>query len=362
MLGLSILGDNEKPAFSGSGFFTENTELMQLFENFRKELKKFTKQNQHRGENMNVDTENVVTTVENETVQDTAQFSSEDSSTNTELQSDDTLDNVEQTTETTEGETTVVEEEFNETLTREQRLADFMRVTYDEVAQAVLSQFYKTFGDYVYVIQWSPFDNVIVYVDFNDGNYFRVPYTMNEETEEITFGEKVSVKPRFLTDEEIETIFTEQEQVTNKEEFNKGTEGLQADSSTQTNSEDDTHEEFQEADKSKQEGQEELSSTALNNSEREELEAFRREKKQILIESFSDDLSLDFLKELKAKIDEFTYDQLDVVLSKEFTKVSRQDKKITKTNSFVLTVESNGAPRSEKEIVAALVEQYKTRK
>ena len=40
LLGLSILGDNEKPAFSGSGFFTENTELMQLFENFRKELKK----------------------------------------------------------------------------------------------------------------------------------------------------------------------------------------------------------------------------------------------------------------------------------------------------------------------------------
>ena len=72
------------------------------------------------------------------------------------------------------------------------------------------------------------------------------------------------------------------------------------------------------------------------------MKPLEEKKKQILIESFSDDLSLDFLKELKAKIDEFTYDQLDVVLSKEFTKC--QDK--TKTNIY-FNCQSNGTP-SEK--------------
>ena len=53
LLGLSILGDNEKPAFGGSGFFTQNEQFAALFESFRVELEKFTKEK--RGEQMEVD-------------------------------------------------------------------------------------------------------------------------------------------------------------------------------------------------------------------------------------------------------------------------------------------------------------------
>ena len=64
-----------------------------------------------------------------------------------------------------------------------------------KVAEKILSAFYTEYGDYVYV-QWSPFDNILVYMDFQDGQYYRVGFSETEET--ITFSEKVLVKPKIL--------------------------------------------------------------------------------------------------------------------------------------------------------------------
>lgn len=372
LLGLSILGDNERPAFSGSGFFTENSEFMRLFEGFKIELEKFTKRNQQRGENMNVNTEEIIVLQEVQDEQENVQFSSEDDDNNAGLQSDDTLENVEDHIENLEEKEEEVdenneeeEEEFSEILTREQRFTEsFMRVTYDEVQEKVLSEFYTQYGENVYVVQWSPFDNVLVYVDFLDWKYYRVNFVMGED-ESITFDEKVAVKLRYLTEEEINSIFKEverdQEFVTNTEELNQGTEELHNDSSNQNN-EDDTNEEFQEAEQSTEESEEELVSAALNSSEREELEAFRREKKEQLVESFSDDLSVEFLKELHIKINNYSYDELEVILSKEFTKVSRKDKKTTKPSTFVYVDSASNKTKSNSELVVELVELYKTKK
>lgn len=45
LLGLSVLGDNERPAFAGSGFFNEDSQLMEAFEVFREQLQRFAKEN-----------------------------------------------------------------------------------------------------------------------------------------------------------------------------------------------------------------------------------------------------------------------------------------------------------------------------
>ena len=109
------------------------------------------------------------------------------------------------------------------------------------------------------------------------------------------------------------------------------------------------------------EEQEELNSTALNNSEREELEAFRAEKKKGLINSFSDDLDKAFLAELIKNINEYSFDDLEIILSKEFTRVSRQDRNITKPSTFVYVGDNRGIA-TEEELVKRLVDQYKTKK
>ena len=365
LLGLSILGDNEKPAFSGSGFFTENSEFMRLFEGFKTELKKFTQANQQRGENMNVDTDNIIQ--EEVVEQNTAQFSSEEDVNESGLQTDGTLEVVEENKEEENHNEEVVnetnDEEFNEVLTREQRFTEtFMKVTYDEVAEKILSAFYTEYGDYVYVVQWSPFDNILVYMDFQDGQYYRVGFSETEET--IAFSEKVLVKLRFLTEEEINTVFTEgdnnKEDVTGTEESKEGTKEFAEGSSDDNKDGDVDNEEFKE-EQSKKEGEKELDSAALNNSEREELEAFRREKKEILIDSFLDDLEKEFLSKLKDEINTYSYDELEIILSKEFTRMSRQDRKNTKPNTFVY-VDNTTESRSEVETVKALIEQYKTKK
>ena len=107
------------------------------------------------------------------------------------------------------------------------------------------------------------------------------------------------------------------------------------------------------------ESQEESSSAALDHSERAELEAFRRERKEGLIVSFEDDLSSEFLSNLSNDIDNYSYDELEVTLSKEFTRVNRENKK-SKPNAFIYKPEiKSNANKSESELVKELIQKYK---
>ena len=107
------------------------------------------------------------------------------------------------------------------------------------------------------------------------------------------------------------------------------------------------------------ESQEELSSAALDHSERAELEAFRRDKKEGLIASFEDDLSVEFLSNLSNNIDNHSYDELEVILSKEFTRVNRENKK-SKPNAFIYKPEvKSNTNKSESELVKELIQKYK---
>lgn len=84
------------------------------------------------------------------------------------------------------------------------KMNSFMRKTYDEKMQEVFDAVYEAFGSYTYVVQIS--EDAAVFLDYETGNYYRASYTANEEGYE--FGEKVVVKPRFLTEEEINSVFT----------------------------------------------------------------------------------------------------------------------------------------------------------
>lgn len=63
--------------------------------------------------------------------------------------------------------------------------------------------------------------------------------------------------------------------------------------------------------------------TALSDSERQELEAFRKEKKQNLIDSFKGSLDDTVLNVFNANIDNYDYNNLEVALALEFTKLNK---------------------------------------
>jgi hypothetical protein len=150
-------------------------------------------------------------------------------------------------------------------------------------------------------------------------------------------------------DDEEEKMVKEDKEEKMVEEEVPGTEEL----------EDDELDEETKTNKSvKIETEEELSSTTLSSSERTELEAFRRERKEGLISSFEDDLSNEFIEKLKANINTHSIDELEVLLSKEYTRVNRATK-TTKPNAFIYNPDSKSTSKSEADIVKELVQKYK---
>jgi hypothetical protein len=112
------------------------------------------------------------------------------------------------------------------------------------------------------------------------------------------------------------------------------------------------------AEETQVESQEESGSAALDHSERAELEAFRRERKEGLIVSFEDDLSGEFLDKLRKEIGNYSFDELEVTLSKEFTRVNRENKK-SKPNAFIYKPEVKSSSKSEVDVVKDLIQKYK---
>lgn len=377
LLGLSILGDDENPAFSGSGFFSKDTQLMQILEGFREQFEEFTKQNK-RGEQMEFDTNSLEATEEEVVVEEN--FSEEETVVEENFNEDESTviesdlqpeiveeNNDESSFSTEEEETNTNEDEEDQSSKFDEKTKEifdnFMRVTVDEMRDSVLGQFYTEFPD-TYVIQWSTVDNLIVYVDINDYSYYRVSYEMDQETEILTFGEIVAVKMRFLTDTEIDSLWPGEDggdgdfvNVDGEDLEDMGTQTEDSEEISSNDNEDDTFNEQEEGKEENSQSEEQLVTAALNSSEREELEAFRREKKLNLINSFEDDLSGKFLTELQEQVDNYSFDELEVILSKEFTKETRQNK-TSKTNAFIYNPTTSKV-ETEADIAKRLVNRYK---
>jgi hypothetical protein len=85
-------------------------------------------------------------------------------------------------------------------------LQKFMRVTEDEMAKGIMEAAYGKFGQNIFVVQWSSVDDMIVFMDMADGMYYRSKFYMTGD-DKIEMGDKMWVKPRFLTEQEIDMVF-----------------------------------------------------------------------------------------------------------------------------------------------------------
>jgi hypothetical protein len=363
-VGLSVLGDNQTPAFEGSTFFTEQgiktCELGKCVEEVRDKYSVFLSNTDKKVGGEDVKTEEKQLPVE----------------ILTELQK-------------------------------------FMRVTEDEMTKGVMEAAYGKFGKDIFVVQWSSVDDMIVFMDMTDGKYYRAKFVMNNETETIEMGEKAMVKPRFLTDQEIDSLFqlkTEvaaekiavaetavetpapevKEEVTEVaatetpvEEVKEAVvtpapeaEVAKAEAIEAPAVENPVVEEAKPAepvvetvpeaevkanDETKQEG------IFITESEREQIEndrkelaAFRKEKKLGVIEKYSEYLSKDEKSVFSSKVDEFTIE----ILEAELAKIAMQ--KVLKQNQNTNVAGTYGfrsAPKLQQALnsdgLAKLVERYK---
>lgn len=158
-VGLSVLGDNQAPAFEGSAFFTDKgiktCELGKCVEEVKEKYSVFLSNTDKKigGEDVN------------------------------------------------KKETKVPAEIITE-------LQKFMRVTEDEMAKGIMEAAYGKFGQNIMIVQWSSVDDMIVFMDMADGMYYRSKFYMTGD-DKIEMGDKMWVKPRFLTEEEINMVFPE---------------------------------------------------------------------------------------------------------------------------------------------------------
>lgn len=297
-IGLSVLGDDQKPAFTGSEFFQacDFDSARERFENFFSFL-----QNEDRGEQME-------------------------------------------------------REHFKQ-------LSEFVKLSYTEkmtkVSEALRAQLGENYWFYLIDID----DNRAVFVVYNwetsKEEYRAYKYAITEE-ENVTFQSDDRVYPVYVTMEQREKIeFTVTENVkddeTDKPEEKEEDEdegdddeeenlSITPPTSTASVNEELTNEAPKEnmGDASETDKENKNANTpdnsitsALDSRERQELEEFRREKKVALINSYSEELNNDILEGFKAKVDEFTFTDLEVALALEYRKFARQNRATSNTNPNV---------------------------
>jgi hypothetical protein len=371
-VGLSVLGDNQTPAFEGSAFFTDKgiktCELGKCVQEVKEQYSVFLSNTDKQvgGEDVN----------KTETKQVPAEIL-------TELQS-------------------------------------FMRVTEDEMAKGIMEAAYGKFGQNIFVVQWSSVDDMIVFMDMADGMYYRAKFYMTGD-DKIDMGDKEWVKPRFLTEKEIDMVFPmmPEERAELDAEIQKNQEEMQQDMAQATAAEIDDvkveepkpevaaepvvtpapeaevakaeanepavevpvietpvveevkpaepvvetvpEAEVKANDETKQEGVfiTEGERVQIEN-DRKELAEFRKEKKLAVIEKYTEYLSKDEKSMFSSKVDEYTIETLDA----ELAKVSMQ--KLLKQNTQTNVAGTYGfrtAPKLQQNPsggrLAELVERYK---
>lgn len=147
---LCILGDSHQPAFAGSEFFSVKSEQEQL--------------------------QDLITQYAALNTEDLTQLNFADNS------------------------------EIDGGVKMENRFLDFMKETYGERFEKIHSTLSLMYSDF-YIKQFGD-DSVIIF-DFDDFLNYRIDYTLNEEGK-YDLSPAVEVKERYLTEEEINNLFTEQ--------------------------------------------------------------------------------------------------------------------------------------------------------
>jgi hypothetical protein len=271
-IGLSVLGDNQSPAFEGSEFFVEKTpELQTCVEDISRHLSYFNTNDKSTdgGEEVNTDT---------------------------------TLPSI------------------------LKDLREFMKQTTDEFETELTEALYSAFGDYVFILQWSFEDSQVVFMDMEDGKYYRVDF--QSEGEMIEFSEKLEVKVRFLTKEEIDATFENENTDGDSEEDSNliimPINDVENNTVTTTNSildipstADNTEENTEDDNNETRENGIFISESELAQIEtdRAELEKYRKETKVNIINQYADFIDAAEKAKFIEEIDQYTVFDLETALS-----------------------------------------------
>ena len=184
---------------------------------------------------------------------------------------------------------------------------------------------------------------------------------MTENTEEvledITTEESFETQPQEEEEKEEEVPTQAEEQKEEEEETSEPqeTEDEEEDKEFETNpTEGDEEDEQTECESSEEDGPQEEqtncslhNSTALSDSERIELEGYRRQAKISLVNSFAELLDSKVLNEFLEQVDDYDYDTLETKLSVKYSQITRENR--VKANNAASTPLSFGKVQEQPE-------------
>lgn len=353
-IGLSVLGDNETPAFTGSGFFTTNKDFKTFAENCNSKFDNFLNYLNNRGGQEQV-------------------FNSENF--------------------------------FSKT-------AEFLAKTMQDFQQEIYSAL-EELNVYGYVVEnTTDYAVVCTYSEEQKARIF-IKYSINSEGEKLSLENPTQVYASYLTLEEKQALEENANAKTNEDEnnevnnddedFTKGENNTEDDKSIATAAEnDDNNEEKEEkeeetdpTDKEEEEKEGEnanaesktnedagkddekeetkvevgnatasASSAALSDAERAELEQYRKAAKINLINSYDKDLPKDFLNNYIANVDSYNFETLEIKLALDFRKYSLENPKTSTEEQIVTKQVKTFATISQPEVydpnnIAMVVKKYK---
>jgi ethanolamine utilization protein EutQ (cupin superfamily) len=228
----------------------------------------------------------------------------------------------------------------------EEEMKKFMRSPIDEIEANVMKQFRKAIGDNMQIVQWSMFDDMIAFYNGNDGKYYRVDFVMNDETETLTFGKPVIVMKRYLTEQEINQLFPEQQD--RGGQVQNATKSIANGKNTP-----------------KQKGVLLTESQAKQfKKDMAELQVFRKADKLKLAATFQELVDKEIYNSILESIDSLTKEQLETKLSVEAMKRIKAEKESQKTQTINPVKFYTGATNTHtnQNPVASLIDQWKDKK
>ena len=336
-IGLSVLGDNEKPAFTGSEFFTANTDFSELhekFENF------FSFLQNDRGARMKLEQFNALA----EFVKLSYSQKMEKCQNELRKQLDDFIGCY---------VADMYDDKFVASLYNYDTGEDYYNFyfyTFDDNGEVSLRDGGKAFRTFVTAEELEVINNLSDYVcDPKKKTECEEPKKTEEtECKEETKKTECAEKQKECNSEEAPENKKDESNCVEKPKESKCESPRKkedddpmedddpedkedddfASSAEKENpkvgcKEDKESTEEQPKDEENAKDKKQSTCTALSDSERQELEAFRKEKKQNLIDSFKGSLDDTVLNVFNANIDNYDYNNLEVALALEFTKLNK---------------------------------------
>lgn len=343
--GLSVLGDDEKPAFKGSEFFTETDETaIEAFVNsFREFVKEVTEIEKNGGDVMDKDN------LQNLPITNYEQFMKRVLNERAEILEQAVANaypnNYSFLVEVVDNDNFI----FRSYSYGEEALeSGFYRVNF---ANDVINSFERVYPRYLTESELNSMDGSTA--TFTEGESEEEATQTEESFEESTETvEDVVEEAPVVEDHTEETTENVEDTV---EEETKPEEVVGHTDATEGMEENDNSNESEE----KEKGEESSYTAALNDAERQELNEYRKKAKLELIESFAD-LSEETKEEFRTKIDEFTFneieDKLHIAFSKEMRKAAAPRRQVS---VFNINSGNIGEDSPSDDSIEALIRKYK---